>query len=603
MLNPRKSIAISSDQPIAPASVVEAVVDEPIHDQQPPNQDFFSLPRQDIPLHELELTIDIMQARFLDFLNGEEGLTGDLFGGSLHKDNAFNLRTTWNRIHQYAKVIQSTPYDRLQIIQLARRSRVLVIGYRLLYEQPSMLTLLATATMERKLTASEARDTLKKEVEEYVEAISTNIFGWISPKFTSIRAMQEYFNAEEGGGMGIVMSSGRKHFKMLVHSIHALRLVGCTLPIEVVYLGKDDLTADMVKALQAIENVETKNLWEIFHIEEEVNGWAIKPFAILASSFRQTIFVDADALFFQDPETSIRQSTLFKQNGQLFFHDRTIEDKNAQWPVWYSLVNPEMTRYSKTLRFNNYYSYHEMESGVVVVDKSRTGPLLALLMTCQMNQAEESFEVYKHMHGDKETFWMAWDMTRVPYRFVPNYGGAVGYLNTTTGRVCGTALYHTDEYNRPFWWNGGIFQDKRALTEAGRKRFMSFDYVAVDKIGYDVLWEWDWENMHTPYCLGGKQKGDVTPLEQYEKDIGAQYIELYEEISEGGWKPFFNERYNTGFKKPASKKKKVEEMRGRGGEEGQAEADAMEQEEEGWESPKAVVQKKEEGKARGKVDD
>ena len=51
--------------------------------------------------------------------------------------------------------------------------------------------------------------------------------------------------------------------------------------------------------------------------------WSAKPFAILSSSFREIIFIDADAYFFTDP-THLFDTQEYRKTGTVFFKDRTL---------------------------------------------------------------------------------------------------------------------------------------------------------------------------------------------------------------------------------------------------------------------------------------
>jgi len=52
-------------------------------------------------------------------------------------------------------------------------------------------------------------------------------------------------------------------------------------------------------------------------------GWALRPFAILASSFKKVILTDADTVFLQDPALLLEEPG-FQDTGALFYHDRVL---------------------------------------------------------------------------------------------------------------------------------------------------------------------------------------------------------------------------------------------------------------------------------------
>ncbi|KAJ3062999.1 hypothetical protein HDU98_001126 [Podochytrium sp. JEL0797] len=532
-------------EPLKAALDKAGVVDKAKVDQEVLAQQHGYLPpTKGIPLADLEKDIDYNQARMLDFLNGEEGKQDastpyGVFGGSLDTPTAFNIRTTWNRVFQHSSHLAALPHNRSDLVALGRRVRSARIAYAVRHDQPSLAALLALATSDKHVSASYAKDALLKDLDQVLTNLTQQVFPWISPRYNSIYDMQKYFNDKKTREMGIVFTTGQWHFELAVHAILTLRdVLKCNLPIEVIYMGPNDLTPDMIKAFDSMPGVTTLDVLTKFSTTD-INGWAVKPFSILASSFRTTIFIDADSLFFQNPETVVRESMLFKEFGQLFYHDRSMFKDD---PVeWFHSINPEMSRYAGTLRYTNKLSAHEMESGVVVVDKGRTGNLFALLMVCQMNSKVERDIAYKHMHGDKETFWISWDMARVPYKFTPNFGGTVGYKNDKD-HICG-GLFHTDEYSRPLWWNGSVLANKHHNKDSN---FMTFEYAAFDTDADKI--EWEWETETTPFCLGPRYpEKEVIRLNVEQRQIGESFVQLYKDMTIVGWKKYFVQRYKTKF--------------------------------------------------------
>ncbi|KAJ3021270.1 UNVERIFIED_CONTAM: hypothetical protein HDU68_009715 [Siphonaria sp. JEL0065] len=458
-------------------------------------------PKTTLTLEELEVDVDFVQAQFLDYLNGEEGKTDpdSVFGGLLlNLNEPFDFRGGWNRIHQHAKyLVKSVEYKRSDFLQLGRRVRANLIIYTLLHDKQSLLPILAHTTTTTTSTDN-SMSSFRKELETIVSDLTKIIYPWLSPTYPSIHAMQtKYLEKNEEG---IVFCSGQWHFEMAVHAITTFRdVLGCTLPIEVHYAGPGDLTPKMLKALNSMQNVTT------------------------------------------DPRVLLEGSNIFKEYGSMFYHDRSLfRDDPANW---FKGINPVWSRYAGSkLRYMKLLSHHEQESGVVVVDKGRTGPLHAMLMVCVLNSRLERDDVtYKNMHGDKETYWISWDMARVPYKFTPSYGGTVGYKNEKN-RICG-GLFHTDEFFDPLWWNGGVIANKHASRDT---EFMKFEYAAYDTDGDKVVW--DWETPTTPFCLGPRTpEKEVLELTLTQKNMGARFVDLYKEIKLGGWEEYFRKKYSVQF--------------------------------------------------------
>ncbi|KAI9335096.1 mannosyltransferase putative-domain-containing protein [Obelidium mucronatum] len=499
-------------------------------------------------LAALEQTIDTDQAQMLDFLHGERTTDANSFGGSLLNSLSFNLVSTWKRIYEYAMKADIEHYRykyadyveigeefrefatwRVDFKKLAKIVKTNAIVYTLLHESPSALEIISRET-------SKDLERLKQDLNSITLKYSKTIFPWLFFQRTpSIRELQLEFINKTGGPFesGIVLTAGKKQFQNLLLTITSLRTVlNCTLPIEVHYAGYRDLPRPMVESLSSnFENLTTVNLMNHFNLEMlNHGGWSIKPFAMLASSFKNVIFLDADVLLFQDPAKAIlKESMHFRKHGQVFFRDRSLNRQNGTFGTWFRKVNPIPTNY--TAHHSRYYkhlSFHEQESGVVAMDKSRTGVLLSLILACRMNSKDTRIETYSHMWGDKETFWLSMEFLRVPFQFTPTYGGALGYKNGTN-LVCGSN-FHVDESLRPFWWNGGITMRKGAERDDW---FMRFEHYAIDTEMYALKWLWEIDD--APFCLKPLfPRKEVFRLGDRERDMGLRYITLHQEIL---WSP------------------------------------------------------------------
>jgi hypothetical protein len=260
---------------------------------------------------------------------------------------------------------------------------------------------------------------------------------------------------------GVVIATGQKYFAMAVHTIRCLRLLNCTLPIEVFYQGKKDLNPESIAFFGNMDNVRTVDIEEIFDNEMlELKGWDVKPFAMLGSRFREVILMDADVLFVQNP------SVLFEapeyQQGAIFFVDRFFDDGKLDHASWLRkiLPRPLSEKMKNTLMYQD-KSQHLQESGVVVIDKGRR--LMGLLSTCLWNTPQLRNEVHKYTWGDKETFWLGFEAIQDPYGFYDGHAGTAGY----PGRVIRTGdlviaghLAHFDHDRNLLWINDGILANK-----------------------------------------------------------------------------------------------------------------------------------------------
>jgi hypothetical protein len=158
--------------------------------------------------------------------------------------------------------------------------------------------------------------------------------------------------------------------------------MGCDLPIEIMYLGDEDLGEENRQRLEAIDGVITRDLSPMVNDEGwKLAGWALKPFAILLSSFREAIFIDADSLFLRNPAILFLDPD-YKETGALFFKDRIIQPSSKK--TWLKKILP--TPISSQVRKNRFWtgeSSHMQESGVVVIDKWKH--FVALLVITRLN--------------------------------------------------------------------------------------------------------------------------------------------------------------------------------------------------------------------------
>jgi hypothetical protein len=213
----------------------------------------------------------------------------------------------------------------------------------------------------------------------FLTKFSALLFPWTRPYFADHMSLHV---SSRHGGRGIVTTAGNNHAPFLLAAIPSFRLLGCDLPVEVIYLGESDLSKDFRTKLDALPGVTTRDLSAMVNDEGwRLNGWAGKPFSILFSSFREVIFIDADSLFFTNPELLFDDPD-YVRTGALFFKDRNILPESKR--EWLQKILPKPI--SKSVQQSRMWtgeSGHVQESGVVVVDKWRH--FVALLLVCRMN--------------------------------------------------------------------------------------------------------------------------------------------------------------------------------------------------------------------------
>ena len=245
-----------------------------------------------------------------------------------------------------------------------------------------------------------------------VAKLSTLLFPWTAPYFADHVTLHAHIHH---GGRGIVMSSGNRHIQHLLTSIKSLRQLGCNLPIEVMYLGEDDLKEISRTELELIPGVVTRNMKTMINDKGwTLRGWSGKSHAILLSSFREVIYIDADALFVQDPAV-LFDETAYLNTGALFFYDQIISPESQSRREWLEEVLPKpISTHATISRLWTGESTRMQESGVIVVDKWQH--FMALLFVTRMNGPDRDGNrekgivgTYDMINSDKETFWIGFE--------------------------------------------------------------------------------------------------------------------------------------------------------------------------------------------------
>ncbi|KAG1697833.1 hypothetical protein DVH05_015787 [Phytophthora capsici] len=162
-------------------------------------------------------------------------------------------------------------------------------------------------------------------------------------------------------------------------------------------------------------------------------SWWIKPLAMYHTDVRHVMLLDVDDVILKDPAV-VRTLDGYKNTGTTFFYDRVISNKRfltgndtGEMYVHKLLRTFNYTRFNVSEGFNpsqhmlntfafNGKSIHEMDSSMVLIDKQRAGKVVMDILLWFIT--EERFR-FTYSWGDKETFWLAFEMARVPYFFSP----------------------------------------------------------------------------------------------------------------------------------------------------------------------------------------
>jgi ADP-heptose:LPS heptosyltransferase len=228
-------------------------------------------------------------------------------------------------------------------------------------------------------------------------------------------------------GRGIVIPGGGRYFACAWVCINRLRELGCTLPIELWHLGPGEMTDRMRQVVEPL-GIQCVDAFEVRskHPVRLLKTWELKPYAILRSRFKEVLLLDADNVPVVDP-TFLFESREYHARGAVFWPD--YGRFAPAHPAWELTGVPQRDE-------------PEFESGQIVVDKERCWR--PLMLTMWMNEHSDFW--YQFVHGDKDTFRLAWHKLGVDFAMIPH---AIHSLYIT-GRLDGVMCQHDSDGRRIF---------------------------------------------------------------------------------------------------------------------------------------------------------
>lgn len=255
--------------------------------------------------------------------------------------------------------------------------------------------------------------------------------------------------AREGVTRGILIGGSNKFNLQLLTTVHFLRKHGARLPIQVWKSG-DELGDELANSLLSFPGVEIRDVHE--PDPKQWQGYQIKAIMVEKTELDEVILVDADVRaernfeeLFSDPK--------YLQTGTLFFRDRLraklpdaewLREHNVTVPVQSlnnlparaavgptQLLGPDhpcsgdcMRRAMHPAQSPSHahevdFGFHGQCSSVVVLN--RTKHALGIQQLARLNRDYK--RTYQHMHGDRDTFWVALSMAHEPFAFVSTLPG------------------------------------------------------------------------------------------------------------------------------------------------------------------------------------
>lgn len=247
------------------------------------------------------------------------------------------------------------------------------------------------------------------------------------------------------GQEGIVVAVNNAYAEgyFLPSLFHLRRNLGCDLPIEVWFVG-DELSQEWKEKLARFPPIAFRNLADyVTDDPSQYKGWQIKAWLLKFSPFEDTILMDADVYFFQNPKILFSHPE-YKRRGCYLFRDRSIyrypvnpflcgidedvacnleaylrrraffrslialpsDSLPEEWSIYWREELPTV---------ESTYTSEHVDSGCVAIHKPTH--LEAIEAILQLNKNRKV--VYTYVHGDKETYWLGCEIAGQPYAVNP----------------------------------------------------------------------------------------------------------------------------------------------------------------------------------------
>lgn len=238
---------------------------------------------------------------------------------------------------------------------------------------------------------------------------------------------------------GIVIATCDRYVDQLVKSLTFLKgEIGTKLPIEVWYAG-DELSETNKSRLLVFDHLTLHDITTKFDLPaQHFRGFQIKGYLGLATQFDQFIIMDADLFFYQKPEILFEHPG-YQETGAFFFCDQESYlffgyprvsgrlyhgGTLAYYEARKAFITERIEKASDCLpkKWHFYWSTirptpldpipsEHLEAGCVVIDRRKHQKGLEMVKLLNENYKE----TYKYVWGDKETFWLGFEMAHEPY--------------------------------------------------------------------------------------------------------------------------------------------------------------------------------------------
>ena len=223
-----------------------------------------------------------------------------------------------------------------------------------------------------------------------------------------VRNMKPYPGTYEGKGI-VICAGGFSYLTCAWINIKLLRKYGCRLPVEL-WHQKGEVSNETIAEFKKLE-VTCRTFSD--YVEGNVeNGYQLKPLAVLHSSFKEILLLDADSNCMRDP-AFLFENEIYESSDAVFWPDYWKTEKTN--PIWQIVESNE-------------FELPEQESGQVLVNKEKCWKEINL---CTFFNFDPFY--YEILWGDKDTFKFSWLALKSPFHLIEKRLAAVGFRTEEFG--------------------------------------------------------------------------------------------------------------------------------------------------------------------------
>jgi hypothetical protein len=264
-----------------------------------------------------------------------------------------------------------------------------------------------------------------------------------------------YLDKFRGEGVGITMVLSNNMVKQALFFVRHLRVLNCTLPIELFYAGQANLAVQFQDLFRSIPGVRTHDLTTQFSEDIlSLEDAALKPFAAIASQFRHVILTAPDVVFLQNPER-ILDDQVYSEYGMMYFKQHRPVPGEDEW----------LRNVLDRAQFRRLKDIHvSIETGVIVIDKHHH--MSSLLSVAKLSEARIRKSLGQgDQRWDQAVFWLGYSVMQRSCAIAP-YPPASISVGTCTNDTCDCNSKEIHSiFSGPLWFDSSLIHHWKSTAD------------------------------------------------------------------------------------------------------------------------------------------